>query len=125
MSRDGKRLAYIAKRAGRGFIVCDGVEGPHYDSVNSPAFSPDGTKVAYAAGTEEEKHLWVVNADGSGARQLSKGIQYGDAYPAWSPDGKTILFTASADDKTGIYEINVKDGSTKHLMDGMMPDWRK
>lgn len=90
-----------------------------------PAFSPDGTKVAYAAGSEEEKHLWVVNADGTGARQLSRGVQYGDAYPAWSPDGKTILFTASADDKTGIYEVNVKDGSTKYVMDGMMPDWRK
>lgn len=90
-----------------------------------PRFSPDGTKVAYAAGTEEEKHLWVVNADGTGARQLSKGIQFGDAYPAWSPDGTTILFVGTADDKAGIYEINVKDGSTKYLMDGRMPDWRK
>lgn len=90
-----------------------------------PSFSRDGTQVAYSAGSEEDKNLWVVNADGTGARQLTKGIQFGDAYAAWSPDGATILLTASVDGKTGIYQITVEDGSTRRLIDGMMADWRK
>ncbi len=95
------------------------------DANEWPSFSRDGTLVAYGSGGDEEKNLWIVGADGTDARQLSKGLQFGDAYPAWSPDGTTILLTASADGKTGIYEINVKDGSTKRLLDGMMADMRK
>ena len=89
-----------------------------------PRFSPDGSQVAYASGSEEEKHLWVVDADGTEARQLTSGIMYGDAYATWSPDGKTILITASDGERAGIYEVNVRDGKTRFLMEGMAPDWR-
>jgi len=127
-SKSGPHLVF----EGPGGIFRTDIDGKNTKRLTSnaglnewPRFSPDGTMIAYAAGSEEEKHLWVVNADGTGARQLSKGIHFGDAYPAWSPDGTTILFAAHTDDKTGIYEINVKDKSTKYVMDGMMPDWRQ
>lgn len=94
-----------------------------------PAASPDGSRIAWAAGSEEDKNLWLMNADGSGKRQLSHGLLFGDAYPAWSPDGRRILLTAATADDTssagvGIYEIIIESGQTRRVLDGMMPSWR-
>lgn len=116
---------------GAGGIFWTDVDGSNTRQLTSnpglnewPRFSPDGSQVAYASGSEEEKHLWVVNADGRGARQLTSGIMYGDGYPTWSPNGKTILITASDGEKSGIYEVRLRDGRTHYLMEGMAPDWR-
>ncbi len=35
-------------------------------------------------------HIWVINPDGSGRRELTHGD---DADPSWSPDGRQIVFT--------------------------------
>ena len=59
-------------------------------------FSPDGTKVVYGqhlATDPRQYRIHIVNADGSGARQLS--LEPGPWYEgqlAWSPDGTRIAF---------------------------------
>lgn len=63
--------------------------GMAYD--RNPVFSPDGSRFAFISDRSGVTNLWVVNADGSGLRQIS-----GDtsltlySSPAWSPDGKTL-----------------------------------
>jgi TolB protein len=63
-----------------------------------PAWSPDGTRIAYeAAPADLYANIFVVNADGSGTTQLthyspSSGIA---AEPAWSPDGSKLAFISS------------------------------
>ena len=90
-----------------------------------PAFSPDGTTIAFQSDrsgeyTEDPNwpepifDVWIVNADGSGQpRRLTTAE--GQA-PAWSPDGKQIAFSSSRD---GNYEIWVKSvdgtGTPKQL----------
>lgn len=53
LSEDGRRVAYLGKRAGKEFISIDGVKGPSYDSlsvygaIGQFEFSPDGRSYAY------------------------------------------------------------------------------
>jgi serine/threonine-protein kinase len=56
-----------------------------------PTWSPDGSRIAFAAPVADGFQLFVVNADGSNVRQLThtKGSALD---PAWSPDGSEIAF---------------------------------
>jgi Tol biopolymer transport system component len=59
----------------------------------SPAWSPDGTRLAFIERNPDEA-LWAVDADGSNATELvpaSTGC-CGQDKPDWSPDGTTIAF---------------------------------
>jgi TolB protein len=60
-----------------------------------PAWSPDGTKLAFSAGASIP-HIAVVNLDGTGYTELTKS-KNGDGEPAWSPDGAQIAYNSSAE----------------------------
>ena len=58
-----------------------------------PAWSPDGTKLAFSRGPPDSaQDIYHVNADGSGLTQVTKG-QTRASDPAWSPNGRQIAFT--------------------------------
>jgi dipeptidyl aminopeptidase/acylaminoacyl peptidase len=65
----------------------------------TPAWSPDSKTLAFfsnagevrAGLASEQKQLWTVNADGSGARKLTQLSGYA-ARPAWSHDGRQVAF---------------------------------
>lgn len=54
-----------------------------------PAWSPDGTKIAYAK-WGQNAGIYIMNADGSEAHQVYADPQ--DRAPVWSPDGSQIAF---------------------------------
>jgi Tol biopolymer transport system component len=54
-----------------------------------PAWSPDGSKIAFAQGLD----IWVMNADGTNLQNLTRdGSDTLDARPSWAPDGSKIAF---------------------------------
>jgi Tol biopolymer transport system component len=89
---------------------------------DAPAWSPDGTKIAFTGADpctglyENRKHIWVMNADGSGRVELTAEYDLDLAMdPAWSPDGTKIAFWGHDDDRRDpdpidIYVMNA-DGS--------------
>src|SRR5438477_699073 len=58
-----------------------------------PAWSPDSKTLAVfsSAAKKEQRQLWLVNADGSGPKKITKLNGYA-ARPRWSHDGKQIAF---------------------------------
>lgn len=67
--------------------------GEHWNDF--PKWSPDGKQVAFISMREDTiSSLWIMNADGSDQRALTKNIHCG--FPSWSPDGRQILFTSNS-----------------------------
>lgn len=75
---------------GSGFsVVGEGID---------PAVSPDGRRIAFARSLGDGQHLFVMNSDGSNARQLTKtGNGWGGVHATWTPDGRRVIYG----DKTG------------------------
>ncbi|HET8872357.1 MAG TPA: hypothetical protein VFM83_01605 [Gaiellaceae bacterium] len=92
-------------------------------AYGEPAWSPDGTRLALGG-----CGIAVVNADGSGVRELTgSGVREGQ--PAWSPDGTKIVFARSVtpcpSDFTAdsdLWTINADGSGEKRLTDGPWPD---
>ena len=63
-----------------------------------PAFSPDGTRVAFTRKIpgEERASLWVVGADGAASAMSLPLGELDPGQPVWSPDGTLIAFVADA-----------------------------
>ena len=103
----------------------------------APVFSPDGKEIAYLKKTEDKKlrsledeklksttsqplnlstsvistyDLWIMNSDGSVARQVTKGISI-ISYPAWNPNGKEIAFITKGDKGHEIQFISLNKDS--------------
>jgi Tol biopolymer transport system component len=89
-----------------------------------PSPSPDGSRVAWASGTEDDKNLWVMHSDGSNKKQITHGMLVGDAFPEWSPDGTKILLTVNQNDTFVLELIDLASGATTSLGEGTAPSWR-
>jgi Tol biopolymer transport system component len=98
-----------------------------------PALSPDGSRIAFSEKLTASKcdgcdeTLWVMNADGSGARAFPNGpdpnVNFDDS-PSFSPDGATILFARSGPSAAGLWTVPSAGGPAKPLgLPGLYPVW--
>lgn len=130
-TRDGNLEIYVMNPDGTGQTNVTN----HPRSDTDPSWSPDGGRIAFAStrenldGTfEGHTNIWVMNADGSGLRNLTPGpettgLANGGISPTWSPDGTRIAYTHGA-----IWVMSAADGGGKiPLMDAPetagLPAW--
>jgi len=161
-SRDGTRIAFArrssagapadvwtaaADGSGAARLTHIGDASDHCNLIEgfSPAWSPDGTEIAYVRGVGVGSPCFfnglrlairAIHTDGTGDRPVTSGGAAGNggaSDPAWSPDGARIAFTVSEqldprEDTT--YRIGVVDRSGSGLRivvgreNAQDPDWR-
>jgi hypothetical protein len=82
--------AFVAKRGEGYFAVVNGNEGPEFDKVVSPMFSPDGRKLVYRARKDNKR--FVVVADLTG-KVIRTHPEYEMVFPAvFTADGKSVAY---------------------------------
>ena len=93
VSPDGRTIAFDLL----GDIYVLPIEGGDATAVDSgmswsmqPRFSPDGTEIAFTSDAGGGDNIWIMKADGSEARQLTKEDFRLLNNPYWSPDGSYI-----------------------------------
>jgi len=118
LSPDGKQVAYEAQDSnGRQQIFVRNTDGsgtPVQLTASggknfTPAWSPDGTRIAFSSTRLRTVHIFVMNANGSNVRQLTDTTDVLDNYtnnilgtdPSWSPDSTKIAYSVSRDDPFG------------------------
>ncbi len=111
MVLDGPDIAIVSSDG----VVQSLLAPPSFALPYGFSWSPDGSRVALSGSpdaTGSESHIYVMNADGSGARQLTDDPGF-DQHPSWSPDGRMIVFTRWADQRFTLYVVG-SDGSDLH-----------
>jgi dipeptidyl aminopeptidase/acylaminoacyl peptidase len=83
--------------------------------LSSPRVSPDGKRIAFVLrSTDMEANkgrtdLWLVNADGSGLRQLTTDAA-SDGQPEWAPDGQSLFFLSSRGGSSQVFRLPLDGG---------------
>jgi len=89
-SSNGRSHAYVAIKNERFLIVVNGKEGPVFDRVISPQFSPDGKLLVYRARKADKR--FVVVADTSG-KIIKEHPHYDRVFEtAFTEDGKSVAY---------------------------------
>lgn len=103
VSRDGKRLVFATLRLNIGLLQLDlqAKSGANMKIVASdparnefgPAYSPDGTHIAFFTNLKgvENESIGIADTNGSGVAQLVRDSQI-NVFPRWSPDGSRLIF---------------------------------
>ena len=110
------RIAYVVKSRGQFLLQIADSDGQNAataltsaEPIISPAWSPDGSKLAYVS-FEKKKPVIYVHSLASGQRIIVANFKGSNSAPAWSPDGRKLAIVLSKDGNSQLYTVNA-DGS--------------
>jgi Tol biopolymer transport system component len=100
------------------------------DGLYGVRWTPDG-RIIYTSRAGGNPDLWIMNADGSQARQLTDDPAY-DFAPVVSPDGRYIVFTSFRSGDVNLWRTEIDGSNPKQLSEGgsffpldLSPDGRR
>jgi TolB protein len=107
-------------------VVLSSCQQPALPDPTAALDGRGGGYIAFHSFRDGNSEIYVMNADGSGARRLTNHVAE-DSCPSFAPDAETIAFTSNRDGNTEIYRIGV-DGQgllrlTETASGEMHPTW--
>jgi len=111
------RIAYVLNQGGTYELQIADADGQNpqialrsREPIISPAWSPDGRKLAYVS-FESGKPVVYTHELSTSKRVPVANFKGNNSAPAWSPDGQTLAVVLTRDGLSQIYLINANDGS--------------
>ncbi len=96
------------------------------EPILSPAWSPDGGKLAYVSFETERPAIYIQDL-ASGQRVRATSFEGINGAPAWSPDGRRLAMSLSKDGQPEIYVMNIAQRSFERITNNSSidtePDW--
>ena len=115
------RIAYVVKSTGRFELKIADADGSNdqaalasREPIISPAWSPDGGKLAYVS-FEAKKPVVYVHDLASGRRHVAANFKGSNSAPAWSPDGKQLAVVLTKDGSSQLYVVNADGSGVKRI----------
>jgi TolB protein len=80
------------------------------------SWSPDGSRMAFMSNRGGSRQdIWIVNADGSGLRNLTNTPNADEGSPTWSPDGQRIAFSSDRAGSPQLYVQGIASPTAQRL----------
>ena len=116
------RIAYVLKQGANRYELqvadSDGFNPQNAlvsrEPIISPAWSPDGTRLAYVS-FEQRKPVIYVHSVASGQRVPVANFKGSNSAPSWSRDGRQLAVTLTRDGNSQIYLINADGSNARRL----------
>ena len=110
---DGSDKRLVIGRA-RGFVP------------TSPAWAPDGNRIAFQNSVGSTGGIWYVNADGTSPKRVT--TDQNDREPAWSPDGRRLVFVRNVAGRDRLFVVNADGSGLTNVTPALTvsaeePDW--
>jgi TolB protein len=115
------RVAYVTKAGNQYRLEIADADGEGVqvalrsnEPIISPAWSPDGTKVAYVSFEAKKPVVYVQNLI-TRERTVVANYKGSNSAPAWAPDGSKLAVSLSRDGLTQIYTVNANGSGLQRL----------
>ena len=136
IARQGRRMVYVQSlydsNVWRMALSADGKPERVIASSQreeQAEYSPDGRKIAFSSSRSGSWEIWVTDADGSRARQMTSFAVGSVTRPRWSPDGRNLALAARPTGNVDVYVVSTQGGSprrlTTHTADDASAKWSR
>src|SRR5438093_213866 len=122
-SPEGDRVAFFVRKENRRpLLIYDALKGRRLQPIEtgihncySPAFSPDGTKIAFSGNRNGIVDVFVLDIASREVRNATDD-PYFDTNPSWSADGAQILYNRRVGLSEKVFLVDAKDTSQKRQL---------
>jgi hypothetical protein len=115
---------FVRRERGRDLLLVNPLTGEIIRSVPmnieqqlSPAFSPDGKKIAFAGFVKNQPDIFLYDLE-SGIVQNITNDAFFDGAPVFSPDGRWLAYSSVGDQYAKIYRLNLANPAERYQLTG-------